>query len=105
MTRAVLPPRRYSQTFELRHGQQNYIVSIGFFEAGGPAEVFITGTKAGSDVEAVSRDGAILISLALQHGIPLETMKHAITRGGDEKPMSIVGAIIERIEQEASHVS
>ena len=102
MSRVLLPQRRFCRTFPLRHTNQDFIVSIGFYEEGKPAEVFVTGTKAGSDVEAVSRDGAILLSLALQHGVPINTIRHAITRGSDDKPSSIVGAIVDRVIEEAA---
>lgn len=104
--RQVLPQRRHVETFELQHGNARdlFIVSVGFFpsliedvRAGGPAEVFVSGTKAGSMVEAVARDGAVLLSIALQYGVPLETIKHSLTREQDGAPSSIMGAIVDRL--------
>jgi hypothetical protein len=104
--RQVLPQRRHVETFEIKHGNARdlFIVSVGYFpslsenpHAGGPAEVFVSGTKAGSMVEAVARDGAVLLSIALQYGVPLETIKHSITREQDGAPSSIMGAIVDRL--------
>lgn len=97
MTRSILSARRAVETFNLRHDSMPFIVSIGFYDDGRPGEVFVTGTKVGSSVEAVSRDGAILISLAIQHGVPIETIRHAITRNSQNEPSSIIGAIVDRL--------
>ncbi|CAL8972795.1 hypothetical protein RHODGE_RHODGE_01008 [Rhodoplanes serenus] len=100
MTRAILPERRAVETFDLRHDSMSFTVSIGFYDDGRPGEVFVTGTKAGSGVEAVSRDGAILISLALQHGVPVDVIRHAVTRTAGDEPSSIIGAVVDRLVQE-----
>ena len=72
--RRVLENRRAGENFELRHGGKNttFTITIGHFPDGSIGEVFISGAKAGSEVDAVARDGAILLSLALQHNVPLE---------------------------------
>lgn len=95
--RSPLPARRETETFELKHGKQNtpFTISIGRYPNHGIGEVFISGGKTGSDFEAVARDGAILLSLALQHGVALETIKHAITREGDGSASTIVGAVVD----------
>ena len=50
--------------------------------------------------EAIARDGAVLLSLALQYGVPLETIKHAITRDGQGQPQSIIGAVVDRLSED-----
>lgn len=97
--RATLPQRRACETFELRHGGQNtpYQVTLGYYENSRIGEVFISGAKAGSAVEAVARDGAVLLSLALQYNVPLGTIKHALTREGDGTPSTIIGAVVDRL--------
>ena len=98
-TRATLPLRRRCETFELRHGGQNtpYQVTLGYYDSNEIGEVFISGSKAGSTTEAVARDGAVLLSIALQHGVPLETIKHALTREGNGTPSTIIGAVVDRL--------
>ena len=66
--RRGLPHRRTATSLNLRFGSVDYVITLGRFEDGALAEVFIDGAKAGSDIQAMSRDAAILISLALQFG-------------------------------------
>ena len=99
--RNALPNRRLNETFEIRHGGKNTAFQITIGRYGGLdspiGEVFIAGAKAGSEVDAVARDGAILLSLCMQHGVPLETIKHAMTRERDGSASTIVGAVVDRL--------
>jgi hypothetical protein len=85
----------------LKHGKQNteFAVTVGYYADGRVAEVFIDGAKSGTDMGAVTRDGAILLSLALQHGVALATIKHAITRNQRGEAETIVGAVVEALEK------
>lgn len=100
--RATLPPRRRAETVEIRHGGHNapFVVTVGFYDDGRPGEVFIDGAKSGSDMAATTRDGAILLSLALQHGVPLETIRHAVSRNPDGKASSIVGVVVDKLTEQ-----
>jgi hypothetical protein len=102
--RRILPQRRAAETFDLTHGDMRtpFQVSVGFYEGAedaGPAEVFINGAKVGSVVEAVARDGAVLLSIALQHGVPLDVIQSAITRDSAGAPMSIIGAVVDKLKE------
>jgi hypothetical protein len=100
--RRALPMRRRSETFEMDFGglKSAHIITLGFYEDGSIGEVFINGGKSGEVVEAIARDGAVLLSFALQHGVPLDTIKHAITRDSQGQPQSIVGAVVDRLAPE-----
>ena len=39
----------------------------------------------------------MLLSLALQHGVALDTIKHVLTRDGQDQPQSIVGVVVDRL--------
>ena len=80
--RRVLPQRRAAETFHLRFWNQSFTVTVGFYADGAPGEVFIDGGKTGQDIQSTARDAAVVLSLALQHGTPIETIRHAVTRGG-----------------------
>jgi len=97
--RRPLPMRRRCETFELPFGglTKGHVVTVGFYPDGLPGELFINGGKSGEQVEAIARDGAILISMCLQFGVPLETIRNAITRTGGGEPLSIVGAVVDRL--------
>jgi hypothetical protein len=92
--RDQLPQRRSADTFKFRHGGQNaaYHVTIGYYPDGKMGEVFLSTNKSGSQMEALARDIAILMSLALQHGCAMETMRDALTREGDGTPSTLAGA-------------
>ena len=92
-----LPDRRECSTFDVWHGGQRFHVSVGHFRDGSIAELFITGPKSGSDLEAVVHDAAIILSIAAQHNVPLDPIRHAVTRNADGSPSSIVGAVLERL--------
>lgn len=99
--RTLLPQRRASETFSLSFAGLNsaFTVTVGFYDGGRLGEVFINGGKSGEQVEAVARDGAVLLSLALQHGVGLETIAKAVTRDGQGAPSSIVGAVVDCLTQ------
>ncbi len=98
-TRTVLPQRRFCETTELRMPGKNdvFAVTVGRYYDGQIGEVFVSGAKAGSEVDAVARDGAVLLSIALQHGVPLDAFRMALTRNGDGSPSSIIGAVVDEL--------
>jgi hypothetical protein len=98
--RRPLPHRRRAETFEISFGglAKSHTVTVGYYADDAPGEVFINGGRSGEQVEAIARDGAVLLSLALQHGVELETIGHAITRDSQGNPSSIVGAVVDRLK-------
>ncbi len=71
--------RRLSDTREARihkfsvGGHEGYM-SVGFFEDQTPGEVFLTMSKQGSTISGLMDSIAILISVALQYGVPLDSL-------------------------------
>ena len=102
MIRRTLPQRRAAETFVLRLWNQVFKVTVGFYADGTPGEVFIDGCKTGNDIQSIARDAGVLLSLALQHGVPPETIRHAVTRGVSEEPASILGAVVDCISTNLS---
>jgi hypothetical protein len=97
MIRRTLPQRRAAETFHIRFWNQPFTVTVGFYSDGTPGEVFIDGGKTGQDIQSTARDAAVVLSLAMQHGTPFETIRHAITRDGSGAAASILGAIVDAI--------
>jgi hypothetical protein len=98
MTRAILPQRRPNETYELKVAKGTYSVTFGYYPNGRVGEIFINGAKSGSDMDAVCRDAAVILSIAIQHGSPpLETIAHAITRESNGAASSIIGVVIDRL--------
>jgi hypothetical protein len=102
--RRTLPQRRRCETFEISFGglSRSHTITLGYYDDGALGEVFINGGKSGEQVEAIARDGAVLLSLALQYGAELANIKSAITRDEQGAPTSVVGAVVDRLSEEAS---
>ncbi|HXB77786.1 MAG TPA: hypothetical protein VNX23_10335 [Bradyrhizobium sp.] len=92
--RRRLPQRRASTTFELNFWGQSFAVGIGYYPDGLIGEVFVSAHKIGGQTEVLAWDAAILISIALQFGAPLETIQHALTRGERGEPLSLAAAVV-----------
>ena len=99
--RRPLPNRRASAIETIEVAGQRYGVGIGLYEDGAPGEIFISGAKSGSHLDALASDGAVAVSLGLQYGIPVEVLRHSMTRlpaeldGPATAPASIVGAALD----------
>ncbi len=72
--RRHLPDERGSVTHKFRVGEQEGYVTVGLFDDGRPGEVFITISKEGSTIRGLMDSVAVLTSLALQYGVPLEDL-------------------------------
>jgi hypothetical protein len=99
MTRDRLPNRRPHESMQLEFAGQEFTLGVGRDDGGTIVEIFVGGRKAGSAIDSAARDAGILISLGLQHGVSLETMRHASTREADGSPSSIVGAVLDKLTE------
>jgi len=101
--RRVLPQRRACETFDLEFGglARCHMVTVGNYDDGTLGEIFINAGKTGEAVEAIARDGAVLLSLALQFGVELANIRSAITRDGQGEPATIIGAVIDQLSAAA----
>lgn len=97
--RRALSSRRASQSFSLDWGgyRRAFEVTCGYYDDGTLGEIFINGGKSGEQVEGVARDGAVLLSIALQYGTHLDVLKNAITRDVNGAPQSIIGAVLDEL--------
>jgi hypothetical protein len=95
-----LPNRRSHQVIPFEFGNIGFTAGIGRYDDGRLAEVFIDCTKMGSAVEANAKAAAIILSLALQHGVELGTISHALPKNGIGRPTSPIDAIIDLLMAE-----
>jgi ribonucleoside-diphosphate reductase alpha chain len=72
--RRRLPDERRSLTHKFRVGEQEGYLTVGLFEDGSPGEVFITISKEGSTIRGLMDSLAVMTSLALQYGVPIENL-------------------------------
>lgn len=98
--RACLSNRREHETLEFYHGDLGFTLGVGRYEDGRLAEVFISAHKTTTATEAVARDAAIVLSIALQHGAPIETIRDALTRDSEGGPATLIGAALNELAGE-----
>ena len=100
MVREKLPNRRPLETVKFQHGNFSYFASIGYeVHTGAVREVFLQTGKSGTELEAMARDAAILISLALQSGALLDDMRNAITRLDNGEAAGPVGRLLDLLNE------
>ncbi len=108
--RQRLPNRRPSHTETLEVGGQAVIATVGFDpESGQARELFLVAGKEGSLLNAMLADAAVVISVALQHGVPGEALARSVGRlpagpvapseldhaPGQKVPASPIGAALD----------
>jgi len=64
---------------------------------GSIGEAFLNTGKTNSSLDALSSDAAILLSIALQFGCPLDELRHAIKRDGKGRAASFIGEALDRL--------
>jgi hypothetical protein len=72
------PNKRSIEIADFEDDGQRYTAAISRFPNGDIAEIFLTSGKFGAAVHMHAQDSAILCSLALQCGVPVETILHAV---------------------------
>jgi hypothetical protein len=95
--RSRLPNRRAGETFEFDHLGIRYTACIGRYGHGPVGEVFLNASKSGTAIETHARDGAVILSLLLQHGCPVETVRKTVTRNPDGSAAGPFGALLDLI--------
>jgi hypothetical protein len=99
--RRRLPDRRASESFDVTCNGVNYTATVAYFDDGRLGEIFLSSHKSGSDTDIAARDAAVCCSLALQSGVPVSVIKHALLRDGDGRASSPLGAALDQIEESA----
>lgn len=84
--REQLPQRRKCETLSFRIGNHTFQGSVGYYDDGRPGEIFLDCSKSGTDVQIAARDSAIAVSMALQHGASIESIRTAFTRKANGSP-------------------
>ena len=95
--RQRLPNRRYSESFDIEASGRSYRCTISRFNDGRLAEVFLSNNKAGSDSDTAARDSAVVCSIALQFGVPLDVIRKALMRDARGRPSGPLGVALDLI--------
>lgn len=73
-TRVKLPQERHSVTHKFSIGGHEGYITVGMYDNGRPGEIFLRMSKEGSTISGLGDSVAKAISLALQHGVPMELL-------------------------------
>ncbi len=91
--------RRACESFNVEAEGLRYVATIGRFEDGRIAEVFLNDHKAGSMAGVMASDSAVLCSIALQHGVPLDVLRSALMRNPQGCAIGPLGVVLDRIAE------
>ncbi|HEU4759408.1 MAG TPA: hypothetical protein VFT91_05430, partial [Dehalococcoidia bacterium] len=72
--REHLPDERRSITHKFQVGEQEGYITVGLYEDGRPGEIFVKIAKEGSTVSGLMDAVALLTSVTLQYGVPIEDL-------------------------------
>ena len=95
--RERLPARRRAELLDFEHGGRRWTVTFGRFADGRVAEIFLDGAKA-SPLAEMAKESALTASLALQHGAPLSSLRHALN-GRETGPLATALGLLEDLAQ------
>jgi hypothetical protein len=98
--RRRLPNRRPCESFSFELNGLRFTASIGRFDDGRIAEVFLNNHKAENQSDTNARDAAILLSFALQHGADINTIRRALCRDSNDRALGPVAAALDIIAGE-----
>jgi hypothetical protein len=93
--RERLPDRRRSESFGFECNGLKYTATASWFDDGRLGEIFLGNHRADSHADACAKDSAILASIALQYGIPLETIRRALLRDSEGRPSTPIGCALD----------
>lgn len=95
MNRNRLPDRRPHELISFEFRGMAYTAGVGRFEDGSLAEIFLDCSKGSTPVANDARDVAVRLSIALQHRVPAEAIRAAVTREADGAPSGVAGAVLD----------
>jgi hypothetical protein len=93
-----LPDRRNAVTTTFHRDGASFEMTVGYYPDGKVGEVFLNADRANSLLDFLMSDAAILASLALQYGAPLDEIMHALKRDARGVAASPIGAALDQIQ-------
>jgi hypothetical protein len=92
-----LPDRRPAISTSFERDGAHFEMTVGFYPNGRVGEVFVSADRANSLLDFLMSDAAILASLALQYGAPLDEIQHALKRDIRGDAQSPIGLALDKI--------
>jgi hypothetical protein len=98
-----LPNRRRSENLSFHLNGHYFTATIGFYRDGRIGEAFLTNSKHGNQLDTNSRDAAILLSFALQHGADINQIRKALCRDAQGRAVGPIGALLDLLAEGERH--
>jgi len=95
--RRRLPNRRASETFKIESQNLTFTATVSRGTDGSVQEIFLQNHKAGSMAGINAQDAAVVCSLALQYGVPLDVIRHALMRDSQGHASGPLGVALDLI--------
>jgi hypothetical protein len=96
-SRRHLPNRRLNETFAFDWLGMNFVATISRFDDGAVGEIFLSNGRVNSHADTAARDSAVICSLALQHGVDLETLRRSLLRDSQGVASGPLGAALDLV--------
>ena len=100
--RRRLPNRRASLNFEIEAQGLGFTATVSRYADGSCADIFLQNHKAGSAAGILAQDSAVVASIALQFGVPLSVIRHALMRDSQGRAASPLGVALDIIAGDGS---
>jgi len=97
--RRRLPNRRTSETFDIESQGLRFTVTASRYDDGRLAEIFLCNHKAGSMAGINAADAAVVCSIALQYGVPLQTIRRALMRDSQGRASGPLAVALDRLQR------
>jgi hypothetical protein len=92
-----LPDRRPAISTSFERDGARFEMTAGYYPDGRVGEIFLNADRANSLLDFLMSDAAILASLALQYGAPLDEVRHALKRDIRGDAASPIGVALDKI--------
>jgi hypothetical protein len=96
-TRDRLPNRRGAISTSFTRDGACFEMTAGYYPDGRAGEIFLSADRANSLLDFLMSDAAILASIALQYGAPLDELRHALKRNSAGEASSPIGTALDMI--------
>ena len=97
--RQRLPTRRRSEIVSFQHDGVKYVGRVARFGDGRIAEIFLDAGKVGTSAHILAKDAAVVLSVALQYGAPLEVIEAALSQELDGTLRGPIGMLLQLVQE------
>jgi hypothetical protein len=98
--RERLPDRRSAETWDVEALGLHFKASVGRYVEGRVGEILLSNTRVNSSAGIMASDCAVVASIALQYGVPLDVLCHALMRDARGKPSGPLGGSTSLLRKE-----